>query len=279
MEENMQLIVSNIQEQKAITFNYEQLKNLLNGKLEIYENTVYTEEEIPKAKDDRAKLNKLSKALNDEKKRVKNELLKPYMDFETKIKDLISITDNVTAKVDSQIKAFEEKDKQIKLQEIIKYFEEKNVDYKELIDFDNIFQEEWLNKTYTMKKVQMDIDHILARTKMDIESLENSFEDKVILQQAKQFYFANINQSAVLSLTMQKINEIKEFNNKIAEVEQETGKNEIKTGKKIDNDVKVGRVFKLICTFEKLKALNDFLVNQGGYTTEVIERFEVKEEG
>lgn len=271
-QESMDLVVSNIQEQKEITFNYEQLKNTLNRKLEVYNNKVYTEDKITEAKDDRAKLNKLSKALIDERKRVKNELLKPYTNFEIHIKDLIGIVDNVSEKVDSQIKAFEEKDKQAKLQEIIKYFDEKNIDYKELIDFDNIFQEQWLNKTYTLKKVQADIDHIIARTKMDIESLENSFEDKVILQQAKQFYFTNISQSAVLSLTMQKINEIKEFNNKISEVEQKNIENEPKMVTNSQNDEKVGRVFKVICTQEQLIKLNNFL-QENNYNVELIERF------
>lgn len=274
--ESLELIVSDVQEQKKITFNYEQLKNILSGKLEIYKNTIYIEGNISEVKADRAKLNKLSKALNDEKKRVKNELLKPYIDFENKVKELIGIVDEATITVDNQIKAFEEKDKQEKLEEIIKYFDEKNVAYKGLIDFDNVFQEQWLNKTYTMKKVQMDIDHIIARTKMDMESLENSFEDKSILQQAKGFYFANIDQSAVLSLTMQKINEIKEFNKKIEDTEQNITKAEEIITNSVQNvasDVKVGRVFKIVCTFEKIKALNDFLVNQGGYDTEVLERF------
>lgn len=274
--ESLELIVSDVQEQKAITFNYERLKNILSGKLEVYKNTIYTEDNISEAKADRAKLNKLSKALNDEKKRVKNELLKPYIDFETKVKELIGIVDEATITVDNQIKSFEEKDKQEKLEEIIKYFDEKNVDYKGLIDFDKIFQNEWLNKTYTLKKVQMDINHIFTRTKMDIESLEQSFNDKVILQQAKQFYFANINQSAVLSLTMQKVTEIKEFNKKVADTEQNITKTEEKitnTVQNVENEEKVGRVFKIVCTYEKLKELNDFLVNQGGYETKVLERF------
>ncbi len=275
--ESLELIVSDVQEQKAITFNYEHLKNILSGKLEVYKNTIYTEDNISEVKADRAKLNKLSKALNDEKKRVKNELLKPYIDFETKVKELIGIVDEATITVDNQIKSFEEKDKQEKLEEIIKYFDEKNVDYKGLIDFDKIFQNEWLNKTYTLKKVQQDIDHIIARTNQDIEMFEETFKnEKDILIQAKQIYFENINEPTVATLTMQKINEIKEFNKKIADTEQIITKEEEKittSEQNVANEEKVGRVFKIVCTYEKLKKLNDFLVNQGGYETEVLERF------
>lgn len=275
--ESLELIVSDVQEQKAITFNYEHLKNILSGKLEVYKNTIYTEDNISEAKADRAKLNKLSKALNDEKKRVKNELLKPYIDFETKVKELIGIVDEATITVDNQIKSFEEKDKQEKLEEIIKYFDEKNVDYKGLIDFDKIFQNEWLNKTYTLKKVQMNIDHIFARTNQDIEMFEETFKnEKDILIQAKQIYFENINEPTVATLTMQKVNEIKEFNKKMADTEQNITKTEEKITNSVQNvanEEKVGRVFKIVCTYEKLKELNNFLVSRGGYETEVLERF------
>lgn len=275
--ESLELIVSDVQEQKAITFNYEHFKNILSGKLEVYKNTIYTEDNISEAKADRAKLNKLSKALNDEKKRVKNELLKPYIDFETKVKELIGIVDEATITVDNQIKSFEEKDKQEKLEEIIKYFDEKNVDYKGLIDFDKIFQNEWLNKTYTLKKVQMNIDHIFARTNQDIEMFEETFKnEKDILIQAKQIYFENINEPTVATLTMQKVNEIKEFNKKMADTEQNITKTEEKITNSVQNvanEEKVGRVFKIVCTYEKLKELNNFLVSRGGYETEVLERF------
>lgn len=70
----MELQVSEIQELEPVKFNYEELKTALTQKVSTYKNLVYTEENIVTAKADRALLNKLSKAINDEKKRVKNLL-------------------------------------------------------------------------------------------------------------------------------------------------------------------------------------------------------------
>ena len=273
----MEIALSNdIKPQSLKIKNKDEIMSNLKNVMTKYER-VLTKETLKEGMADRAELNKNRKELEDYRKNLKKEIMKPYQEFEDDYKEIIALIDDGIFNLDNQIKSFEEKDKQEKLEEIIKYFDEKNVDYKGLIDFDNIFQNEWLNKTYTLKKVQQDIDHIIARTNQDIEMFEETFKnEKDILIQAKQIYFENINEPTVATLTMQKINEIKEFNKKIADTEQNITKTEEKitdSVQNVANEEKVGRVFKVVCTYEKLKELNDFLVNQGGYETEVLERF------
>ena len=76
---------------EKILFNYEELKQELVEKIAHYETLVYTDEQIKDAKADKTTLNKLKKALNEERIRVKNEYLKPFEDFEKKINEIISI--------------------------------------------------------------------------------------------------------------------------------------------------------------------------------------------
>ena len=120
MEENnnvatsLQLVISPLQKMEAIKFNYEELKEgLING-LAKYDNIVYTEDTIKQAKEDRAKLNNLAKSLNSGKVNIKNEFMVPYTEFEGKIKELIGIVDERSSKIDAQVKAFEEKEKEKK---------------------------------------------------------------------------------------------------------------------------------------------------------------------
>ena len=67
----MELRINEVSVPEQLTFNYEELKQELMEKVSMYETLVYTDEQIKQAKVDKANLNKLKKALNDE--RIKRE--------------------------------------------------------------------------------------------------------------------------------------------------------------------------------------------------------------
>lgn len=216
----MELQVSEIKALEPIKFNYEELKSSLTAKVETYKNLVYTEENIKEAKAGRALLNKLSKAINDEKIRVKNTLLAPFTDFETKCKELIDIVNKANENVDKQIKAYEQTVKDEKLKKIVDFFLENVGDYAELIVFDKIFNEKWLNVTYKMDQIEKDITHILTKTKTDMAVLDNTFKDESSNKAAKMEYFENIANPSVLTAAMLKGNKIIEDNKKLEELKQ-----------------------------------------------------------
>lgn len=215
----MELQVSEIKALQPITFNYEELKAQLVEKINTYKNMVYSEENIALAKKDRATLNKLSKAFADERKRIKNQLLEPFNDFESKCKELEAIVDEASKNIDVQVKAFEEKEEGAKLQEIVAYFVTVVGEYSELLDFDIIFNDRWLNKTYGIEKVKQDINHIIAKAKADISCIDGQIEDTEIRKQVKAFYFKNINDPTVLSLSLLEGTRIKETSQKITDLE------------------------------------------------------------
>ena len=57
---------------RRIQWNKEELEAAVRAKIAGYENVVYTEENIKAAKNDRAELNKLIKAIEERRKQVKN---------------------------------------------------------------------------------------------------------------------------------------------------------------------------------------------------------------
>jgi hypothetical protein len=215
----MELKVEEIKALEPVKFNYEDIKANLTANLEKYKNLVYTEENIKEAKADRALLNKVSTAINDEKKRIKNQLLKPYIDFEEKCKELMGMIDEVSTGIDTQVKAFEQKQKDEKLKEIMTYWIENVGDFNDLIDFDLVFEERWLNSSYSMKKVQTDINHIFEKTKMDLSTLDATVTDPNINKQVKDFYFNNIKSPSILSLSIQESQRIAETNQKLDTLE------------------------------------------------------------
>lgn len=247
----MEIKVDEIKALEPIKFNYEELKTELSEKVKVYETAVYSEENITIAKQDRANLKKLSKAINDEKIRVKNKILEPYHSIEQQFLELISIADEAANNIDTQVKDFEEKEKINKNAEIKKYFDEEVGHFKDVILFDKIFETRWLNKTTSMKSVQADIDHIFSRTSTDLMTLESTIANKEIQKQCIAFYFENITNPSVLGLAIQKARDIEEKEKKINELKS------IQNNQNITNDIQNTTESKQNLTNSTLKVTED----------------------
>jgi hypothetical protein len=217
----MELKVEEIKSLEPVKFNYEDIKNWLITKTKEYKDVVYTPETITLARQDRATLNKVSSAINDEKKRIKNELLKPYVDFENKCKELMAIVDDASKTIDKQVKEFEEKEQNAKKEQIKAVFDAYIGDYKDLILFDLIFNPRWLNKTYTMKKIEEEINHLVVKTSDDMKVLKGQINDEVILKQVQAFYFSHIADPDCLSGSLKYGMNVIESNRKLEELKQQ----------------------------------------------------------
>lgn len=217
----MELKVEEIKSLAPIQFNYEDIKKWVTEKAKEYKSVVYTEETITTAKSDRATLNKVAKAINDEKIRIKKEVLKPFEDFETKCKELQGIITDASSSIDAQVKAFEEKEQNEKKEQIKSVFDAYIGDYKDLILFDLIFNPRWLNKTYTMKKIEEEINHLVVKTSDDMKVLEGQIKDEVILKQVQAFYFSHIADSDCLSSSLKYGMNVIESKKKLEELKQQ----------------------------------------------------------
>lgn len=167
----MELKVNEITIPEAIQFNYEELKQELTEKVGMYETMVYTDDQIKEAKADKANLNKLKKALNDERIRREREYMQPFNDFKQKINEIISIIDKPVAVIDKQVKAFDEKKRQDKMEAIKKLFEESNP--PAWLKFERIFNERWLLASVSMRQVQDGIEGWLNEIKNNLDILAN----------------------------------------------------------------------------------------------------------
>lgn len=120
----MELKIQEVQFPQVIQFNFAELKEEITAKAELYKNMVYTEDTIKEAKADKATLNKFIKVLEDKRKDVKKQCLQPYEDFEKQIKELVTIVNEPVQLIDSQVKAYDEKRKAEKLDQIKAIWEE-----------------------------------------------------------------------------------------------------------------------------------------------------------
>ena len=176
----MELKMNQYQLPEKVGFNYEELKNELQAKVSQYETLIYSDEQIKEAKTDKANLNKLKKALNDERIRLQKEYMIPFNEFKAKIDELISIIDKPVGLIDKQVKEYEEQKKTEKLEKIKEYWQEKEKPFA--IEFERIMDVKWLNSSVAMKNIHLTIDTMIDRINLDLDTLSNlpefSFEAK-----------------------------------------------------------------------------------------------------
>lgn len=165
----MELKVNAVSIPEAISFNYDELKAELLQKASVYESMVYTEDQIREAKADRANLNRLKKALNDERLKREREYMKPFDDFKAKINEIIRIIDKPASIIDQQIKAAEEQKKAEKLEAIKAYFSgHPSIEGFETLRLEQIMDAKWLNASASMKSIQEAIDSRMGKIMDDL---------------------------------------------------------------------------------------------------------------
>ena len=168
----MELNVKEVVLPKKIDWNYEELKAEITEKAKIYETMVYTDNQIKLAKSDKAKLNHLKKALNDERISREREYMKPFNEFKTQINEIISIIDKPISIIDKQVKEYDQIKKQEKVKKCLELFEELNQDYNWL-DYNKISNPKWTNATFGLSKVQEEIEEKLKQIENDLNTLSS----------------------------------------------------------------------------------------------------------
>lgn len=167
----MELRVKDITIPSKIEFNYDELKREIAEKVEKYTNLVYTDQDIKQAKADKATLNKVKKALNDERIRREKEYMKPFNEFKSEINEIIQIIDKPIAIIDKQVKEAEEQKKQEKALAIEELF--KDMTKPDWLTLAVIYNSKWLNATFSMKSVKEEIESRLEQINNDLATLSN----------------------------------------------------------------------------------------------------------
>ncbi|MFV0627009.1 MAG: DUF1351 domain-containing protein [Alphaproteobacteria bacterium] len=196
----MEIIILNPTEDKgflkSIEFNKEEIKKELSASLEKYKGLTYSENEIKDAKSDRATLNKFKAAIEEKRKEIKKKCLEPYEAFEKDIKEIVSMIDEPILAIDTQVKNFENSQKEEKKAQIHEFWDNFSGGLKELIQFETIFNEKWLNATVKIASVNDEINEFIERTEKDLKvitDLKSEFESQI-----KDFYLKNFDLSAAL---------------------------------------------------------------------------------
>lgn len=169
---NMEIRINELSLPEKIIFNYEELKEGISAKVAHYKNLVYTDDQIKEAKEDRANLNKLKKALNDERIRLEKEYMIPFNTFKAQLNEIIKIIDEPVTMIDAQVKEYQENKKEEKRKNIISYFDSVKEKLPEEIKLESIFDEKWLNESASMKSIKTKIDEAIIKISTEISTIK-----------------------------------------------------------------------------------------------------------
>ena len=164
--------------------NLEALKAELQPKLEKYNNLVVTADSIKEAKADKAALNKLRSAIEDQRKAIKKQYLEPYNVLETQCKEVVGLIDAPIQAIDKQIKVFDEMDENKKYSEINEAF--LKMDPPDWIQLENILNPKWRNKT-------LKTDTLITEIKAAVKELVDGL-NKITEMYANEPYLLSITQ-------------------------------------------------------------------------------------
>lgn len=168
---------------QKITDNMSEVKEYALETKKYYENLVFTDEQIKEAKDERANINKAVKKVADYRKDIVDKFNKPLEEFIRNAKETESILKEASNSIDVQVKKYEEEEKQKKKDECEELFNNLVGDLSELITFEKVFDNRWLNKTTKMSEVEQDIKNVIEKVNTGLQAikeLNSEFETELI---------------------------------------------------------------------------------------------------
>lgn len=163
----------------VIELNFDEIEKALDAKLAEYKGAVFTEESKPIAKAEVAKLRKLKEKFEDARKDVKREWMKPYDDFEDKMKRLTEKIDEPINLIDSQLKDFEKERKKERREKIKEIYREAVEDMEEYCDLERIYDPKWENATTTLKSIRESIAQSVENARTAVNTISGMQSDAV----------------------------------------------------------------------------------------------------
>lgn len=151
---------------KEILWNADEISKEIDEKIGYYKSLVYTDAQVVEAKKDRATLNKFIAALKAKDSEIKKLCLAPYEVFHNRMLKIIAQVEEPASLIDSQVKAFEEEQKKKRREKIEEVFTAHG--FQPWVTLERIWNPKWLNKSYSVKQIDDDMNKIMYKIGEDI---------------------------------------------------------------------------------------------------------------
>lgn len=246
----------------ALITNAKDLKVLVENSISKYDASNYSEDDIEKAKEDKAILNRFAKELNKKRIELEKEFSAPFEEFKRTVTDTIAIINDASKKIDDVVKIVENREKDEKRKSIDDFFCERGFD--KIVPLSKIFDEKWLNKTASIKSIKSSIESKIEDVTTSLAIIEALEEDVDVL---KLYYLEKLD----INETLKYAKSLKENRERLKAIEATRNEEEpasaLVTGEESsisqNKEEVLERTFKVRCAKEKLIALGNFMNNNG----------------
>lgn len=259
--------------------NEKELKALIDKTTDYYNSLVFTEDNIPEAKQARADLNKVAKQIDEKRKSVKKQFNEPLRAFEDKMNNYKQEIVQASQAINESVTEYEEKETQYRKNEIVKTVEK----LKEKFDVKTIeIDSAWTNKTAFTKKGQptkKTIDAIRAQLKSLQEEQERKKGDYSIIENYAKVMDLESESWKVLLDFGQTAPEVMAQMDKAKKQEQIKEPEHVEEAKEVTQPKRVEEVkkerelqtavLKITGTIEQFKKFNRYLIENGIQVEEV----------
>ena len=183
--------------------NLAALKAELTPKLDYYNKLVVTADSIKAAKADKAALNKLKTAIEDQRKAIKKQYLEPYNVLETQCKEVVALIDAPISAIDKQIKVFEEKDDNDKYTQLTEAFNA--LEPPEWIKIEDVLNPKWKNKTLKTDALITELTAAVKELVDGLAKISQMYKDEPYLLSITEFFkqHKDFSKTAVYAAQMQ----------------------------------------------------------------------------
>lgn len=159
--------------------NIQYLRQELTARLDYYKGVIVTEDTIKDAKADRANLNKLKAAIDDQRKEVKRQTMALYEPLEKECKELLAMIDEPIGVIDSQLKAFDEQKKAAKYQALTEFFAKVNT--LDFVKIESVLNPKWANATAKLDALKDEMSGNIQRIVDDYAEIKKLYADSTML--------------------------------------------------------------------------------------------------
>lgn len=192
-----ELILNVKQNPGVIELNFDEIEAALDKKLEEYKGAVFTEESKTFAKKEVASLRKFKTKFEDARKSVKREWMKPYDEFEKRMKQLTAKIDDPINLINSQIEEFEQKRIAERREEIQKIYQELIGDMAEYCELRRIYDPKWENATTTLKAIRESISASVMTARTAVSTISGMQSEAV--EKALKIYKESLDMAKAIS--------------------------------------------------------------------------------
>ena len=158
----------------VIDGNFDEVKAALTEMVAPYKSMVVSEDAISGAKADRANLRKVSARIDEVRKTVKKTYSEPLAVFEGKCKELMSIISDGAENLDRQIKDFEQREAEEKIEQLhAEYIAMTDDEMESFLPWGAINNPKWANKTYSSETALQEIRDAIENTRNDLTTIRS----------------------------------------------------------------------------------------------------------